>query len=345
MTQRIPTSIISGFLGVGKTTAIINLLAQQQARGERWAVLVNEFGEVGIDGAVLQGSDDQLTVQEIPGGCICCTVGMHFQVALPRLIRTVRPDRLLIEPTGVGHPSGILNTLRNEFLSQALQVNATICLADPQQFSQDLLENSPVYYDQLYLADIVALNKCDVAEAEKIAEMREFLATLPPKQAIVETTQGQLDPAWLDLPLQTERLPSYLANQQTHDHDHEPKAPNVEVLSQLQSTSDVQRFESKGEGRHACGWIFPPHTQFSEAALTALFARLSKDGADIERAKGIFQLSDGDWLLFNRAGGRLEMQAVKQSKDSRVEFIAATGNLPDWNALETALLAAQNPHE
>lgn len=102
------TNLITGFLGSGKTTSILHLLAHKPA-DEKWAVLVNEFGEVGIDGALLAESGALL--KEIPGGCMCCVNGLPMQVGLNALLRQGKPDRLLIEPTGLGHPKQILDML------------------------------------------------------------------------------------------------------------------------------------------------------------------------------------------------------------------------------------------
>lgn len=102
------TNLITGFLGSGKTTSILHLLAQKPA-DEKWAVLVNEFGEVGIDGALL--ADSGALLKEIPGGCMCCVNGLPMQVGLNTLLRQGKPDRLLIEPTGLGHPKQILDIL------------------------------------------------------------------------------------------------------------------------------------------------------------------------------------------------------------------------------------------
>ncbi len=105
--EHIPTNILTGFLGVGKTTAILHLL-QHKPESERWAVLVNEFGEVGIDGALIAGnySEEQgVFIREVPGGCMCCAAGLPMQMALNMLLARARPDRLLIEPTGLSQGS------------------------------------------------------------------------------------------------------------------------------------------------------------------------------------------------------------------------------------------------
>ena len=109
----IPTNIITGFLGVGKTSSILNLL-KQKPDSERWAILVNEFGEIGIDGSLLEGQYKQnqgVFIREVPGGCMCCTAGLPMQMALNLLLAHAKPNRLLIEPTGLGHPVEVLQTL------------------------------------------------------------------------------------------------------------------------------------------------------------------------------------------------------------------------------------------
>ena len=113
----IPTNVVTGFLGAGKSTAILNLL-KEKPEGERWAILVNEFGEVGIDGGLLGASSGrEVFVREVPGGCMCCTAGLPMQMAMNMLLARAKPDRLLIEPTGLGHPYEVLVGLNDGLLS------------------------------------------------------------------------------------------------------------------------------------------------------------------------------------------------------------------------------------
>jgi len=106
----VPTNIITGFLGVGKTSAILQLL-ENKPSNERWAVLVNEFGEIGVDGSLFEGKHQESSgvyIREVPGGCMCCAAGLPMQIALNQLLQRAKPDRLLIEPTGLGHPVEVL---------------------------------------------------------------------------------------------------------------------------------------------------------------------------------------------------------------------------------------------
>ena len=129
--QAIPTNIITGFLGVGKTSAILHLL-QSKPADERWAVLVNEFGEIGVDGSLMQGQqaeEQQIYIREVPGGCMCCASGLPMQIALNQLLTQARPQRLLIEPTGLGHPVEVLEFLSADYCD-VLSIQKTLTLVD-----------------------------------------------------------------------------------------------------------------------------------------------------------------------------------------------------------------------
>ena len=125
--RRTPCNIITGPLGAGKSSAIVNLLANHS--DGNWAVLVNEIGDVGIDGAIAKssGADGSAMVAEIAGGCICCANGVAATVTITRLLRR-KPSRLLIEPSGLGHISALADNLRNPPLGNALDVRAVLCL-------------------------------------------------------------------------------------------------------------------------------------------------------------------------------------------------------------------------
>jgi len=141
-------NLITGFLGSGKTTLLCHLLAARPA-GEKWAVLVNEFGEIGIDGALL--ADRGATLKEIPGGCLCCVNGLPMQVGLNMLLKS-KPDRLLIEPTGLGHPRQVLQMLSAPVYQAWLQLNATLTLLDARQLAEPRIVANENFRDQLAAA-------------------------------------------------------------------------------------------------------------------------------------------------------------------------------------------------
>lgn len=141
----VPVTILTGALGSGKTTALRHLIARKPD-GEVWAVVVNEFGAVGVDGAALEGAAAAaaaaaapagsagaggaggVSIRQIAGGCMCCTTSGMLTPALAQIVRAVKPDRLLIEPSGLGHPGGLVDVLQGPHLRSALELRAIICL-------------------------------------------------------------------------------------------------------------------------------------------------------------------------------------------------------------------------
>ena len=143
----VPTNIITGFLGVGKTSAILQLLKHKPA-DQRWAVLVNEFGEIGVDQSLLQGQHgyrDGVFVTEVPGGCMCCAAGLPMRLALNQLLRTARPDRLLIEPTGLGHPREVLQVLMDGYYKHVLTVRHILTLVNARHLSDRRYTDSETF--------------------------------------------------------------------------------------------------------------------------------------------------------------------------------------------------------
>jgi len=316
--RKVPVNLITGFLGVGKTTAIRALLANKPAH-EYWAVLVNEFGEVGIDGAAIANSSDGMAVVEVPGGCICCTTSPMLGVSIVKLLRARRPDRLLIEPSGLGHPAGIIDALRKPELASALELRAVVTLVDPRQLDDSRYTLNPTWRDQIMLANVLVANKCDRADA---AQVDRFLAManglFPPKQQVATTTQGQLDATWLDLA--EAALPAH--TQQRYRPAAPAHMPDPDVQSQ--------------------GWQWSPDIRFSAEALATLFQAFSTPAPfglpAVERAKAVCHTDQG-WLLFNWVYGEASAMEVAWRQDSRVELIVR-GTAVDWQPVEAALRAA-----
>ena len=194
---RVPAHLITGFLSAGKTTAIRNLLAQRPP-GARWAVLINDFGKASLDD-VVRDSDGGIVARVVSGGCICCTARVELRTALVRLLREARPQRLLIELSSAGRPSAILDVLREKGIAEAIDLRASLCVLDPQQFADPALGTRDDYLEQMVFADILVINKSDVATSGEMAKIREAAAKLPGRMAVV-TAQGQISATLLDAP-------------------------------------------------------------------------------------------------------------------------------------------------
>jgi G3E family GTPase len=300
----IRVNLITGFLGTGKTTLIHRLLKQRPGN-ESWAVLVNEFGEAGMDAALLDAGG--VAVEEIASGCLCCVAGPAFSVGLNRLIREHRPDRILIEPSGLGHPARVLEQLRSPLYRDILRIQATLCVMDARHLASPRHREHPNFIDQIHLADVLVANKADhYGEADEQA-LLDFVAALdPPKARLLITRQGQADAGLLDLPagFHAARFPEA----HTHITAHSHPAPTPGETAWLQ-------FEGQADGYHRVGWQLGRQWRFPRAPLLALLDSLS-----YERIKGVFRCPDGDFG-YNRAGQDRTLTATAATQGSRLQLI------------------------
>ncbi len=335
----VPTTVITGFLGSGKTTAIRHLLSVKPP-DEHWAVVVNEFGEIGIDAAVIAAAGGDVEVRDVAGGCICCTSAPLLRVAINRVLRTRRPDRLLIEPTGLGHPARIVDSLRDQWMSKALDLKGVICLVDPRQFAQRRYREYDVYADQLMLADVLVANKSDLASGDELAAFEAGAgAMFPPKMVVAQVSGGRIDLAWLDLSASPDRAPAHPGA-----HARVPSAPRVVIPLAAVAPTEPGAFvrrEGASLGERSCGWLFARDTWFDAPALSSLFASFADGaigGTPLRRAKGVFRI-DRDWALFSWVDGAWDMEPVAWRRDSRFEVVVEDAGDADWSALERRLLA------
>lgn len=330
--QSIPTNIITGFLGVGKTTAINGLLANKP-EDESWAILVNEFGQVGIDQEMLPDQDG-LHVKELAGGCMCCAVGASLKKTLTLLIERANPDRLIIEPTGLGHPEGIIDTLMGASFKDVLDLRATICLLDPRLLTQEEIVGNETFQDQLSLADVVLINKCDLADDTLVEIAETSLGNMfPPKQHIGRTTQAVIEPAFLDF-VRNGHLSAQFPHTHKHhhdDHDHQ----NKEETEALPEPGKPICKTGHGSGFFSCGWIFHRDDCFDYWALEEILNGLE----GINRIKGVIRIGR-DWVLFNRVQDEHDFDKVAYRRDSRIEIISP--RQLDWEEIENSMKACLN---
>ncbi len=303
--QHIKTNLITGFLGVGKTSSILHLMAQKPV-GERWSVLVNEFGNIGIDGAIYEASEASratettyeekgIAVKEIPGGCMCCAAGVSLQVAVNQILKATKPQRLLIEPSGLGHPKRVLDILRGEYFQGVLDMRPTICLIDPNNLLDTRYSTHENFIDQIAMADVLVANKMDNCDINTEKYFDDYVSSLePPKLDIIKTRFGRLDLSVLDGIANTKCAATYPDH---HNHLHE-----------INDSSIIDGYESTG-------YIFPKETIFDYDKLIVLFEQWK-----VERIKAVLQTDKG-WKIFNIHNQQLAIIDINESRDNRIEVI------------------------
>jgi len=192
--QMMDILLVSGFLGAGKTTLIKHLITSQTEGVGKMAVLVNEFGDVGIDGTILSGQD--IDIVELTSGCICCTIKTDFFKAIGEIHDRVCPDLLLVESTGVAQPGDILEVLSDPALKQISRLMKLVTVVDAGFFKvREVL--GTFYVNQIRCADIVILNKADSVETEKLQEIEAQLREMNPATMIFPAQYCAIDPLLL----------------------------------------------------------------------------------------------------------------------------------------------------
>ena len=382
--KRIPINIITGPLGVGKTTTINHLL-NLRPENEKWAVLVNEYGLVGLDAALMSspskgGEPTGVEIKELAGGCICCSAGFMFEVSLVMMLQR-RPDRLLIEPTGLAALSGILDILDRTGIREAVDVRSIVCLLDPARIEE--AKSRKEVQDQVQGADILLANRSDLATSEQLDSFHSWAnAFFPPKRHINQIEQGKVSLAILDLVCKREDAVIRGGHQhgtdhahdhhehhdhahddhhhdhhEHHDHDHEHHDHEEHEHTHDEKHSKEEICDAsrpilsrchRSEVASTVGWICWEGLVFDAERVSCWLSRLSHlPGA--RRTKAVLHTNEG-WWGFNFVGRIEELQPTAYRRDSRIEVVIDGGAYPDTELLEKELRdclvdTAEIPHK
>lgn len=191
----IPALVVSGFLGAGKTTLVKHLITDAQRQGLRLAVVSNEFGELGIDRALLQEAGGPGYV-ELEGGCVCCQLSNELLETLQKLWETVRPDRVVVETSGVALPFETLMTFWRDPLTEWVGESLAVVVVNAEQLAQNRdLEGT--FEQQVSSADLLVLNKLDLVPEEMLPCLEGVLREMAPGAPLIGCIQGQVDTAIL----------------------------------------------------------------------------------------------------------------------------------------------------
>lgn len=323
--QAVPTHIISGFLGAGKTTLLQHLLTQKPEH-EVWAVLMNEFGQIGVDQQLIT-QQQGYAVKELLGGCLCCSSQLPMQIALSRLLTESKPDRLFIEPTGLGHPTQLLEQLIEVHWQSSLSMRALVIVIDGSRLHDQSWVQQNLYTDQLKAAQIVVLSHIDCMTE---ADHQAFFALKEEYQAYVqfwiEAENGLVDIEQLDV------------IQQPLNRKIQPLLKLQKTQSMAEQQAEIKQlpyhYVETAQGYTVAGWKLPKRWQFNFYDLLDVLCSQK----DWVRIKGIFNTDQG-WKTFNFNPQQFNYKSSEESIDNRVEVIVQTQQ--DWATFEAQLLATK----
>lgn len=347
--QNIPCTLVTGFLGAGKTTVINQLLANKPA-DERWALLINEFGRIGIDGSLLASSQDDtadknsIAIREVSGGCICCTSQLPLQIAISRLLSDHYPQRLLIEPTGLAHPRELIHQLSASHWQTALKMQAVITVLSGVQWQQEKYRDHDGFQAHVRDADVLVINRYAQLDDSEKQSLQAWIATLNSQVDIIwaVSTPPNSDDANASktyvsaLNAQLTKISRAISQQRTVNIAHTQKsAIDLQPLNQplsvdsLSSSSTINdddpsnsnleqpyRYHEKQQDILLAGWRLPAHYVLKADDLQSWLLTLP----NWQRIKGVVNTSDG-WLQINFTPDSLTISTVSAQADSRLEII------------------------
>jgi len=308
--------IVSGFLGAGKTT-LIKKLVGEALQGERLVLIENEFGDIGIDGGFLKESGIEIT--EMNSGCICCTLVGDFSKALKEVVDTYQPERILIEPSGVGKLSDVIRAVKDMEGSQGIVLNSCTTVVDIKKFSMYSKNFGEFFNNQIEYAGTIILSRTDDIADEKfdsgIAKMRELN-----KEAVIITTPwGNLDgkailgeiekEASIEKKVFEEEICEVCGHVHVYGHGHDIHGDHDG------HDHDGHEHDGHDHSHHHAdeifdSWGIETHHKYNRNNLESILQRLSTtdEYGTILRAKGMLPDVDGKWSYFDMIPGEYEVR-------------------------------------
>ena len=339
--------IVSGFLGAGKTTLIKKLIREAYA-GEQLVLIENEFGEIGIDGGFLQDAGIQIT--EMNAGCICCSLVGDFTKALAQVLEQFHPDRILIEPSGVGKLSDVIRAVQG--IDQALFLNSATTVVDAMKCRMYMKNFGEFFDDQVTHAGCIVLSRTANLPPEKLADCTALLRQHNPAATIITTpwdalTGRQIQEAMEGRESLAQALSALAAEHHAHgrehehahahEHEHEHAHEHEHEHEHAHEHEHVHHYDQ--DGVCACGhhhdhghdadqvftsWGVETVRAYDPADLSHMLAAL--DGGaygQVLRAKGIVAGKDGQWLHFDYVPGEAQVREGAPGVTGRLCVIGA----------------------
>ena len=291
--------IISGFLGAGKTTFIKKLL-QEAISGEQVVLIENEFGEIGIDGGILK--DSGIEIREMNSGCICCSLVGDFGKSLSEVLTKYKPDRIIIEPSGVGKLSDVMKAVIDVSADMDVALNSAVTIVDAAKCKMYMKNFGEFFNNQIENAGTVVLSRTDITDTAKIQKDVEMIREKNPKAAIVTTPLAELGGSQLlEIIEKRDTMLDDLLEEVRESHHHHDDDDDDCCCGHDHDHDADEVFTSWGkETTH----------KYTEAELNAALTALGDVTlGTVLRAKGIVPCADGgEWLHFDYVPGAPEIR-------------------------------------
>ena len=313
--------IFSGFLGAGKTTLIRKLISEGY-KNEKLVLIENEFGEIAVDGGFLKDAGVEIT--EMNSGCICCTLVGDFTEALKKVMGEYKPDRILIEPSGVGKLSDVAKAVAGV---EGAEIGAKVTVVDAGKCRMYIRNFGEFFNDQVQHADVIVLSRTDTASDGKVVTASALLSQLNPNATVITTPWSELSGEQIVQVM--ERIDSLSSTMQEmeHFHEHHHHHEHGEHCGCGHDHDHEHEHEHEHHHEHGehcgCGhdhdhhadevftsWGIETPKKFTEEQLREILAKLEDANrlGTILRAKGFVDASDGEWIYFDYVPGEVDIR-------------------------------------
>lgn len=331
----IKTDIVSGFLGAGKTTFIKELISKV-FKNEKIVLIENEFGEAGIDSLFMKNSDIQIT--EMNSGCICCTLAGDFTKALTEVAEQYHPDRIIIEPSGVGMLSDVSAAVKKASKSFDIVINSIITVVDGKKLNIYLENFGEFYSNQLSHASTIVISRTQILDEEALKKCLHLIKEYNSNATIITTPWKELtgdmiqkaishDKASIDEGSCVHEHFHEHSHDHSHEHSHDHYDKQHDYYKHLHEHENFHDDCCHHEHPHADeifdSWSCETVHKFAESELKDLLKLLNVNSGfgNILRAKGIVESDDGGWFEFDMVPGESEIRKSAADYTSRISII------------------------
>lgn len=341
--QHTACHLVMGFLGSGKTS-FINACIGAFQQGQKWAILVNEVGQIGIDEALYQNAEQSpLAIRQVSGGCICCTSQLPLQIALARLLAEHQPNQLWIEPTGMAHPQELLIQLAEPHWQTALSLKSAVSVVNAKQWQQPRYREHDGYQAHVRFCDVVVVNRFGALSQSEVDALSDWVTQLNPTAAILWQTHQGFDE---DFAAQLKTLlaaPSKVLQARQHYRKVSLVArgsrlsnhPLAAAPDQTAHTTELPfRYHDQQAHYQVMGWRLPPDWRVDMIALMDWLLVLP----NWQRIKSVVHTTQG-WQTLNFTPDSLDILATEAQVDNRIEIIFLDAHIAlDFGVLDAALM-------
>ena len=312
--------IISGFLGAGKTTFIKKLL-QEAISGEQVVLIENEFGEIGIDGGFLK--DSGIEIREMNSGCICCSLVGDFGKSLSEVLTKYKPDRIIIEPSGVGKLSDVMKAVIDVSADMDVALNSAVTIVDAAKCKMYMKNFGEFFNNQIENAGTVVLSRTDITDTAKIQKDVEMIREKNPKAAIVTTPLAELGGSQLlEIIEKRDTMLDDLLEEVRESHHHHDDDECC-----CGHDHDHEHHHHHHADEVFTSWGMETIVPVTKDQLEDILKRLAetKEFGDVLRAKGMLPTENpGEWLYFDLVPEQYEIRDGKPDYTGKVCVIGAS---------------------